>query len=75
MSSKRLPVLLTVELTEEAEAEFYRCAIACGGYPVDRDGAALHSAVRNVIAEAEAILEAVKEPDNIIQDHVPGRYL
>ena len=73
MSSKRLPVPFTVELTDEAEADFYRCAVACGGYPVDRDKAALHSAVRNVIAECEAILEAVKEPDNIIQD-VPGRY-
>ena len=73
MSSERLPVPFTVELTDEAEETLRLHAVRCGGYPVDRDRAALHSAVRNVIAECEAILEAVKEPDNIIQD-VPGRY-
>lgn len=74
MSSKHRGVEGALLLTAEAEADFYQCAVACGGYLVDPDEAALHSAVRNIIAECEAILEAVQRPDNIIQD-VPGRYL
>lgn len=65
-----------VELTADAEAALQREAEGCGGYPVDADVAALHSAAHNLIAECEAVLEAVgTSRRRIIQDRVPQRHV